>query len=251
MFKGENMRIFLFVLTTAAIAMNLFSSDTQIAEIIETHYSVAISGGDFVKNSIMYSFQNFYDSSGNKVLDVRFDSLGVEIKRYVYEYDESGNRTEQNQFIPEGLLVRKIVYTYDDAGMLTEDNSYDSLGNHEKRYTYIYDAKGLLVEDRSYSNSGQLLKKHVYYYDEEGSKTSCEISDSIGSLVVTIEYSFYTVNENTIYTEERYIDSEGVIIQTVDFDFEYDEHGRWTVKKVYIDEDVVEIIERQYIPAAR
>lgn len=245
------MRIFLFVLATAAITMNLFSSDAQIAEIIETHYSVTISGGDFIKNSIMYSYQNFYDSSGNKVLDVRFDSLGDEIKRYVYEYDLSGKRTEQNQFTPEGLLVRKIVYTYDDAGRLTEDNSYDSLGNHEKRYTYIYDAKGLLVEDRSHSNSGQLLKKHVYYYDEEGSKTSCEIYDSTESLVETIEYSFSSINENMVWIEERYYDSDGNIFQTIDFDFEYDEHGRWTVKKVYINEDVVEIIERQYVPAAR
>ncbi len=240
------MRIFLFLLATAAIPMNTFSSDAQIAEIIEIHYSVKISGGDFVKNSVMYSFHNYCDSSGNKVLDIRRDSVGNEIKRYAYSYDESGMRTEQNQFTPEGLLVRKIVYTYDKAGRLVEDNSFDSLGNHEKKYTYRYDETGRLIEDRSFSPSGDLIKKYVHYYDEEGSKTRSEIFDSSESLVVIIEYSYSSTGEQSVWTEERIFDSEGNLYKTSAKEFEYDEDGRCVVKRIFIDGELVEIIEINY-----
>lgn len=240
------MGIFLFVLATAAFPVNAFSSDAQNAEIIEIHYSVKISGGDYVKNSVLYSFQNFFDSSGNKVLDIRFDSAGNEVKRYAYVYNESGLRTEQNQFTPEGLLVRKIVYTYDDAGRLAEDNSYDSLGNHEKKYTYRYDQTGRLIEDRSFSPSGDLIKKYIHYYNEEGSKTKSEIFDSSESLVVTIEYSYSSTGEQSVWTEECIFDSEGNLYKTFVNEFKYDEDGRWIEKVILVNGEPVEIIERSF-----
>ncbi len=176
-----------------------------------------------------------YNSTGQLMEEVRYDSNGQETQKQTYHYDPTGKLIEENMY---GYWDWKICNNYDSAGNLIEVTEYKADGQLENQSTYTYnitgnvveqkvvypdeekgaktrfhyDSSGKLIEETEYNAKGQLENKRIYiynsagmleeyttYYDEDKSHKFMFRYDSVGNLIEDTEYNADTKIKTTTY----------------------------------------------------
>ncbi len=110
----------------------------------------------------------------------KFGELEVILEgKDIYKYDSNGNKVEWLMYNSDGSLESKTIYKYDSNGNIIEESGYDSEGNLTdnvfgvSKTIYKYDSKNRIIESISYdleSKFGELqeipTKKTIYQYEE-------------------------------------------------------------------------------------
>lgn len=117
--------------------------------------------------SISFQKKFSYDDFGNNIEDIVFrETYGK--SKYEYKYDTLGNVIESIWFDSKGELVSKTILEYDSNGnIISRKNFYFSLELNEK-IIYEFDSYGNRIKEEVFSPKGKLrlFKSYDYEYDE-------------------------------------------------------------------------------------
>lgn len=163
-------------------------------------------------------------------IEYRYRSDGSLNYKTTYAYNELGQSIEHKRFLPDGSLFYMETYIYDEFGQRIQANRYSPDGSLSYKETYIYDQFGQRIHFSRCFPDGSLDFKHIYVYDEFGNR---------------IEHHTYR-NENKrysrIYDEQGKLTSyvfyrqDGTVEKTI-HDYEYDKHGNWIRKTMFVGEN--------------
>ena len=194
------------------------------------------------KNGVIhYSNVNTYDKYGesiNYVPDPGEEKL----------FDKNGNLVKV--FYPglEGLTSAfSIAYDYDYFDRKVRETHYDSLDNITNMEMFYYDDKGGVIQaDKIDKNriATQLLAGDEYGYPIE--RIYLPFNDSIGSFI----YNWENKDRYGNIIKQAWIqrDENGNLLEDVrTTDFTYDKMGNWINKKVFRNDTLEFIYERQII----
>jgi hypothetical protein len=174
-----------------------------------------------------------YDSLGNRIKFITYDSSHNWFSINTYKYNEDGNQIEQIWEIRDGqrtvivdlyeirnnivkrtnystsvgkTLVSSFIYKYDTNGKIIEKTEYIN-GDLSLKYNYKYNSKGNLVEKLTFLNNGVLETKEFYKYDLNGHPIET-IQYFNGKLRLRVNYKYDT--KGNIIEEIDYIKTNGI-----------------------------------------
>ncbi len=180
-----------------------------------------------------------YDKKGRKIKHTRYRE-GDPLIIYQYEHDQEGNMTKEIAMLPDGTIDSETVNVY-EAGNHIEQNGYFN-GKLNYKWLYKYDEKGNRIEFGHTGADGVVYKKTVYTYDENGNKIQeLEYRDGVGGTKTTFEY-----DDHRNLIREVQLTGSGEVIQTISYDYTYDDTGNWVKKIRLLDGEGMQKIERSY-----
>ncbi|WP_136669259.1 hypothetical protein [Flavobacterium sp. H122] len=173
----------------------------------------------------------YYDLKANLVKEIHFNESDKNnlIMDSKYEYDEFNNvikiddrKIYKNQYDDKGNLTAKNLYYRNENNILEKDLI--------ETYHFKYDNNSNLTDVSNFDDSNYKIhnKENIritYRYDENS------------NVIETKKNTFYfLINENRkdIYEDSKYT-----------FEYEYDSHQNWIVKKIYLNDILINSIERK------
>ena len=180
------------------------------------------------------------------------DYLGASLdERDVYKYDTNGNEIETIYFDSKGSLKCKWEKSYDKKGNLTEEMFYLSNGELDYKTINKYDAIGNLIEDSSRDSKGKLLLKEIIKYDNLGNKVEVNITIPTKFEIDRMSTGKMKVKTTFIYDDKGNV-LEETTVTTKDFKkfklnkkYEYDKNNNWIKRIIYLDKKPMSITERK------
>lgn len=168
----------------------------------------------FSSNFESYRNENKYDSKGNKIESIKYDSDGSISYIVTYIYDEYGNMIEYSGKYPDGKLFMRDISRYNKDGFKIEETLFfeTKIASNE---SYRYDDIGNMIESISYKSDGRISHKFLYKRDEHGN---------------LIESKLYNAN--------------GIIDRVWSCEYKYDKRGNWINQIRYDDNNPTSITER-------
>lgn len=161
-----------------------------------------------------------YDSSGNVLSTLFFDSEGNMYMGYIYEYDANGNLLVYESL--GGKHYRKEEYTYDENGnRIALEKYYDDEQEPRCRLEYEYNDDGQLISEKRYYGKATYGGMTEYEYDENGNQ--------IAEMVYSCDDSMGTGNKSLLYGCRRDYDAKGNQVAY----YSYGENGLMDAKTVY------------------
>lgn len=181
-----------------------------------------------------------YDNKGRKIDHTRYRE-GDPVIIYQYEYDQEGNMTKEIRKLPDGTIDYETVNVY-EAGNHIEKNGYFNSQLNDK-WIFQYDEEGNRIKEGHAGADGVIYERFVYTYDESGNKIQELRYRGEGDYdnKITFEYD----DQGNLIEEVQMIGSEEVI-QTISYDYTYDNKGNWVKKIRLLDGDGMQKIERSY-----
>lgn len=79
-----------------------------------------------------------YDSNGNVLEEIEYDSGGKVKLHMKYQYDADDNKIKETELDPQGKIIRVTEFKY-NSDLKTEKNIYDSSGKLKTKRTYQYE----------------------------------------------------------------------------------------------------------------
>ncbi len=145
------------------IKISNYASDGFILNEISKIDTSRDKKGEYITRSYSYIYNNF------RLLIEKFDSSGVNLKKYYLKYDEFYNITDEELFILN-KLVQKYSYEYDDLSRLIESTQKDIANDCKVIETYDYNSYNNLVKmvtvNKCIGGEGKPLEtKFIYTYD--------------------------------------------------------------------------------------
>lgn len=162
-------------------------------------------------------YQNEYNREGQLVRKNELLTSSEE----TYVYNSKGQLESVMSF--RGGYSTECTYTYDKNGNLTKETDGET-GTVVKRYEYN-DKNQCVASYNYYPDDGSLLSKEVYAYDGNGLKKS--MTRYVDDEAVGLEV--YEYNDRGDMVEERHEQGDETI-ETMTYEYEYDEQGNWTTK---------------------
>ncbi|MFH1118560.1 MAG: hypothetical protein V1775_01970 [Bacteroidota bacterium] len=224
--------------------LNRLNLKGKISSINEKAFQPISDGATLSKGRMVQWYRNTFNTTGNKVEDIKFKADSTIDKRFVYTYNEKGNRQELNVFSADNLLTLKVIYQYDLQGNLLEDISYDGTGQIGKKIVYLYDEYGNVMEENIYNPDGVLRQKYRYNYSNENNRTETSLHKGSGELERRITYKR---DEKGNETEENTFSFDGSLLFSSTNLYEYDKKGNWIKKTNYSNNKPVSITERKIL----
>jgi antitoxin component YwqK of YwqJK toxin-antitoxin module len=204
----------------------------------------------------------------DKILErATFNQQGNLTDKVTYFYDDKGNLKGENRYLATDVVQYKAEYDYDDKGRKVTEKHYDGNGkmDYETRYTYsgdkpvaveTFNAAGevIYVEKKTYDKDGNVLSdysfdkfdgKHMrdtYTYDKKGNRTAWETYEG-DKIKMKVSYTFDKYNN---ITKVLAVDSEGAVVDSRLYNYEYDKTSNWT-RKLYIQNDRPAVITERKI----
>ncbi len=224
-----------------------------------------------------------YDSKGNILEVVEYDSNGIAVAGNIYEYDSSGRlimfndnielgNYEMYRYDENGLKTEMILYyskpykflekridKYNKAGKVVERIYYKPEGTISGREVFKYDEKGKEIERIEYRGDGAVICKHTAKYDEKGNlaeKENCRSDTNCLKITYSNKYNKSGIlverirhNSNgSIENIEKYDDNGNLVYE---FDgsqatkkYRYDEYGN--ILSITFYSHVIEFYKDQY-----
>lgn len=79
-----------------------------------------------------------YDTNGNILEEIEYDSAGKIKKHSKYQFDANSNKIKEIELTPDGKVSRTTEYKY-NGNLRSEKNVYDGSGKHKSKKTYQYE----------------------------------------------------------------------------------------------------------------
>ena len=130
-------------------------------------------------DTTVYVTNNTYNTQGNLIKRVEFNSFGEVDRTYEYEYDADGN-----------MLKNSCDYSYGDSRKT--EYTYDKSGNIVKE-VYTYSDNDVFTSEYTYDEHGNVVKMVITDSDDDSSSTS----------TLTLEYKLVYIPVDM--TDEEYV----------------------------------------------
>lgn len=219
----------------------------KVKSFTEFGYSFEKLSGGVEQKKLFGKATYCYDSLGNRIKDITYDSSINWCSINTYKYNEDGNQIEQIWEIRDGQRtvivdlyeirnnivkrthystsvgktpVSSFIYKFDTNGKIIEKTEYSN-GDLSLKYNYKYNSKGNLVEKLTFLRNGVLETKEFYKYDLNGHPIET-IQYFNGKLRLRVNYKYDT--KGNIIEEIDYIKTNGIsrIQKTLNI---YDKNG--------------------------
>jgi hypothetical protein len=203
-----------------------------------------------------------FNTKGNKVTKITFDSQGVINDKSTFVYNQSDKLIEINSYEPNGILKSKEILKYDNVGNKIEETTYNGKGDQISKYAYIRNNQGKVTEETAYYGPGAVTKT-FYKYDSQGNLieryyedgTYFKIQNVDGKMVEQIEYMDNRSIRKYRYKYDRfgnltkYEKIYGEISTQEDYScsYECDNNSNWIKETIYEFGKATYIIERQLV----
>ena len=174
-----------------------------------------------------------YDTKGNIIEEVHYNSDGSFSYRLLYTFDSKGKKIEGAAYQADGIVSYRLIYTYDATGNMADEAKYNTDGSLMYKMLYTYDAKGNMTEEAKYKADGSLMNKMLYAYDASGNRTKGGAYQADGSISYL---ELFVHDDKGRMTEEAKYKADGSLISKRVFKFDpyIDTHGNWTKKTLYV-----------------
>jgi hypothetical protein len=248
----------------------------NVISIHETWYSVVIKGdqiskGKKINDKFEIESTVTFDSSGNKIEDIRYDILGKPTHKLIYSYDDKNNRTAEYRYGLDGTLLHSTKFNikYNSSDKKTEVDNMNDDGTIKSKTIYKYDAAGNLAQHEWSSLNVASIIKTDYVCDDKGNVVSMTEYDANGDVewryLYTRDASGKIIEESTFkkgisfYGKYTYAyDDNGNKTEMHWFNknpekpymnwkykYEFDSNGNWTKQIQYNGEKAISIAERE------
>ncbi len=212
-------------------------------------YEVIEESGTVMEGDLTHYLISTYDPRGNKTESQKFDAECGLTELYRYTYDRDDHLIERRSFDPAGNQVQEDIYDYNEEGKLIENDRYNDLLNQYTTFHHAYDATGRKTEVVRKNADGEVQAVRTFLYDSLGNKRETfedmehgfrsvirSVYDGKGKEIEYFEYEpdgSVKLRHITEYDEHLSIlkrvtfNSEGEIVQTKSFQYQYDKKGNW------------------------
>ncbi len=136
-----------------------------------------------------------YDSSGNDIEEDAYYPNGELIVKYLYGCDKAGNRTSEKVEVANGMSHTNFEYKYDQRGNKIEEKwegECEGCPPQGAKYIYTYNDKNVLIEEKEFKGAftKNYTDRSVYYYDANGILIATDLYDTNGTLLQKMEYDY-------------------------------------------------------------
>jgi hypothetical protein len=226
---------------TILVVLTTIFTTTLFGQIqIETNF-FSLVDGEFIKSEkSMYSCINKLNEE-NLVVEKQNTSTNSKGK-VTYEYNELKQKIAENDFSPRGDLTRRRTYEYNSKGNLTimKSNWINLKGDKvEYREEFGYNNRNELIIKTCSSN--QYGIEMVYTYEITKKNNQKKIVEHKQNFGRELD------NTTTLYNEYGLELKEITKTGEKSYQYEFDEIGNWTVKKIYKDGKLIGEIRKKII----
>ena len=229
---------------------------------------------------IQFSFSQKIVKNGLSEVDLKGNVKSAKVYTYVHTpadtnhlvdktimyFDKSGNIIELRSHLEDVIRSKKITFKLDHAGRLFKEDIYthDTISDwvtcryddrtdlmmqmhHFSKTDSVlesvrkFDANGNVTELTFYQMDGGLGARFIFTFNEKGNKTEWDVykGDSIEHKHL---YQYNTHNEEGVETVYK---SNGVLLNTYTYEYEFDAMGNWTKKTRFENSVASQILERE------
>lgn len=108
-----------------------------------------------------------YHASGKLMEETNFGMGGFMEDRTLFTFDEEGEKLSEQRFFPCGAMMEWIQYEVNDNGQRVTESFLDEKGNLLRKSTISYDSKGFKKEKKNFSAENKLLSVKKYDYSKK------------------------------------------------------------------------------------
>lgn len=208
-----------------------------------------------------------FDKKGNCIRVISY-TLDNKIRSfYISEFDSLECGSKVSYFSGDSHLTGYILNKCDKRGNDSIGIGYDKNNNIVDKYIWHYNENNLLIETLEYKFKN-LERKTTYQNDKFGNQIEIRIYsaedsligmyknefDSIGNKIIEMLYSkenLYSIkhikyNNNQNITEELTYNTQGKLIEKINYEYKYDEKGNW-IERLELNSDIPQIITTRKI----
>lgn len=210
----------------------------------------------------------------------------VTTQRFEYKYDSNGLLLEEQIFNRENQPTTRYAFHYDPDGRCIQRSQYDNQGNFNSSFiTYNNGQKTeerwMNSSEKQcgrihfqYNENGEMIKESIYHGSMESAFQEVELHDNslthhlqyiCSNEILVFQYT-YTYANNGILSErleehfspdgtpchrslQKFAPNGSLIEESQNGNmerYEYDHMGNWTKKSIFINNELVSVIEREF-----
>lgn len=193
--------------------------------------------------------------------NVFFNSSGKEIEKNKKKINRKKKVLTEERFGQGEKLEARLTYTYDSSGLHSLTRTFErwtSLGYSSETAFYEYDSNWNLIKVTDKTDKHKKIQETILTNNEKGNPVKLELLNGNGN-IYGIEMATYDYEANKAYTEvldaqgsslsrdtltikyqirsdtnTKYND-KGDLVESPKYlyEYEYDEFGNWTTKKIF------------------
>ena len=206
----------------------------NIKKVSSTMYEARVDrDGDMQYGEQLERIETLYNEKGQR-RSMTFLSADENdmLFRSRYKHDGFGLVTLEHIVDNNDQIIGRTYYIYDNNLVLTESYVEDAERQIEHRVLYKYDDSGRLIQ-RSYNDAkNAIYKREVYSYDFDGAIHHTSVYDRSNTKIRDYHYEYDTHSQPINITTYDYTD-EDPDINTMLYQYKYDDHGNWIQKTQY------------------
>lgn len=227
----------------------------KVEKVIEKNYLAILEGDSYVKGSLLTQADR--DSLGGWTPDFEaaFDRAGDLV--YCITMDEKGKTVQKREIIKENNVIVKGNYYNNDTLRFYDNLKLDERGKIVELTRYKAPVDTLLVTcNRKTNDKGDTIVYQWYNFKGEPIWKDVQIFNNLGEGISHEAYNREGVyqwayvqeyNEKGKLSETSVFDKDKKISATVQYGYEYDEHGNWIKSTSKDNKNKSIIAERTYI----
>ena len=173
----------------------IYNSKNQLME--ENHFVVDDEG----KLNLDEIYNYTYNDKGLLFELQQIDDHKEHIKRGRFIYDSTGNNVLIIRFNSEDISFQEEKSTYDKHGNKLTTFVYDKAGKITAQYLFRYDPQNQLVEELNINMEGKVINKNTYTYNENG-LISKSVSLVVDKNINTQKAFFYKLDNSKNWIEK-------------------------------------------------
>lgn len=179
---------------------------------------------EFYQHGVLQSKNKYrYDQNGNVIESLTYDAHGVPTARTTATFDEHGTVTEQFDYGPKDKFLLHYTQSYDREADVQRFTNFNEDGT--VRLTFTAQGNRLTSYWQQPSNVPELGSTVCF-------TTGCESHNLDGSAFRTLTTFADDGRRNPTRAELR--DATDQVQMAADYEYEFDGHGNWTKRSVWI-----------------
>lgn len=183
----------------------------------------------FDDNGYITSITNFFDNDYETEFEYRYDKNGFILE---YTIDSTGDFELEAEFDSED-----DVAILEDGVLEGEAERLSGGEEIEMAFEYTYDEEGYIIKEEMEDDTVYAHRTR-YTYDDDRHLTKMKTKYEDNTEVHEFEYEEGVLVSYVLEDDFRELEYE--------FEYEYDDQNNWIEMKVYIDDDYVGYVEREY-----